>query len=75
MMDDLLLVASIPTIVILVWVVCLMYEHYSVDCQHDYSDWHNFTTEHAYVQQKQCKKCQYLFTYQERKLGHDGLDK
>jgi hypothetical protein len=23
------------------------------------------------VQQKQCKKCQFVFTYQERKIGHE----
>jgi len=74
MMDDLLLVALIPTIVILIWVVCLMYEHYSVDCRHDYDEWQPWSTEHAYVQQKQCKKCKFIYTYQERKMGHEHHD-
>ncbi len=70
-MDDLLLIASIPTIVILIWVGCLIYEHYSTDCRHDYDEWYFFSHEHAYVQQKQCKKCKFVYIYQERKLGHE----
>ena len=71
MMNDLLLVALLPAIIILVWVGCLIYEHYSTDCRHDYDDWEPFQSEHAYVQQKQCKKCKFIYTYQERKIGHE----
>ena len=71
MMNDLLLVALLPGIVILVWVGCLIYEHYSTDCRHEYGDWFFHMTDYAYVQQKQCKKCQFTYTYQERKIGHE----
>jgi len=74
-MSDMFLFLTGPVLVICAVAVAAIWEHFRSECRHEYSDWHNFTTEHAYVQQKQCIKCQYVFTYQERKLGHDGLDK
>ena len=71
MLNDLLLVALLPAIIILVWVGCLIYEHYSTDCRHEYDEWYSFPSEHSYVQQKQCKKCKFVYTYQERKIGHE----
>jgi hypothetical protein len=70
-MNDMLLVMLLPIVIVLLGAIYTVIDRRAEDCKHDYSDWHNFTTEHAYVQQKQCKKCQYVFTYQERKMGHE----
>ena len=72
MTNDILLVALAPILVILGWMFFLIYEHYSTDCRHEYGDWESFSDEHAYIQQKQCKKCKFIYTYQERKMGHEN---
>ena len=68
MMDDMMLVFGVPFAIFCAVAVIKVFEELIVDCRHDYDEWQSWTTEHAYVQQKQCKKCKYIFTYQERKM-------
>ena len=71
-MNDMFLVVFLPIVVILLGAIFTVIERRAVDdCKHEYSDWYPYITEHAYVQQKQCKKCQFIYTYQERKIGHE----
>ena len=69
--DDMILVLGIPIAVFSAVLVVKIFEEFVVDCRHDFSEWCSYPDEHAYVQQKQCKKCQFVFTYQERKIGHE----
>lgn len=74
-MNDMFLVVFLPIVVVLLGAIYTVIEKRVDDCKHDFSEWCSYPDEHAYVQQKQCKKCQFVFTYQERKIGHDRLDK
>lgn len=75
MMNDLWLMLIGPVLFAGVAGFVWLFDHFFGDCRHDFDEWEPCSTEHAYVQQKQCKKCKFIFTYQERKLGHDRLDK
>ena len=70
-MNDVLLFLTGPVLIIACVVIANVIESVRTDCKHDFSEWHSYPDEHAYVQQKQCKKCQFVFTYQERKIGHE----
>lgn len=43
-------------------------DHFFGDCRHEWNDWQQEVTEHAYVQHKECLKCKYVFTTQLRKI-------
>jgi len=73
-MNDLFLVVFLPIVVVLLCAIYAAIDKHVDGCWHDYDEWQSWTTEHAYVQQKQCKKCKYIFTYQERKMGHEHHD-
>jgi hypothetical protein len=70
-MNDVLLFLTGPVLVLVAVVAAKIIEHHTTECRHDYDDWEPCSTEHAYVQQKQCKKCKFIYTYQERKIGHE----
>ena len=70
-MSDMFLFSIGPMLIIIGVVIASIIDHFRSECRHEYSDWHSYPDEHAYVQQKQCKKCQFVYTYQERKIGHD----
>lgn len=70
-MNDMFLVLGIPLAVFCAVVVVKVFEELIVDCRHEYDEWQSWTTEHAYVQQKQCKKCKYIYTHQLRKMGQE----
>ncbi len=71
MMNDMFLFLMGPVLVICGVAVAAVFEYFRSECRHDYDDWEPFQSEHAYVQQKQCKKCKFIYTYQERKIGHE----
>ena len=71
MMNDLWLMLLGPVLIAGIAGFVWLFDHFFGDCQHDFSEWCSYPDEHAYVQQKQCKKCQFVFTYQERKIGHE----
>ena len=70
-MNDMLLFLTGPVLVICGVAVAAIWEYFRIDCKHEYGDWYSFPSEHSYVQQRQCKKCQFTYTYQERKIGHE----
>ena len=74
-MNDMFLVVFLPIVVVLLGAIFTIIERRGErrvsDCNHEYDEWQHWVTDHAYVQQKQCKKCKFIFTYQERKIGHD----
>jgi hypothetical protein len=43
-------------------------DHFFGDCRHDFDNWEPWSTAHAYVQQRQCKKCGYIQTEQFKKI-------
>lgn len=50
-----------------------IYHKHKDDCMHEYGDWVQQETEHAYVQMRLCSKCNYAFVHQFRKMGEkDG---
>lgn len=65
------LIAVLIAQAVYTYVVAGVIDHFRTDCKHEYGDWCSYPDEHAYVQQKQCKKCQFTYTYQERKIGHE----
>jgi len=67
-MNDLWLMLVGPVLFVGVAAFVWLLDHFFGDCRHDYGDWQSWSTDHAYVQQKQCKKCQFVYTYQEKKL-------
>ena len=70
-MNDVLLFLTGPVLVICAVAVVTVFEYFRTECKHEYGEWCSYPDEHAYVQQKQCKKCQFTYTYQERKIGHE----
>ena len=70
-MNDVFLALLGPVLIIVGVVVGGVIDHFRTDCKHEYGDWYSFPSEHSYVQQRQCKKCQFTYTYQERKIGHE----
>jgi len=70
-MNDVLLFLIGPVLVLTGIVVIAVFEYFRSECRHDYDEWYSFPSEHSYVQQKQCKKCKFIYTYQERKMGHE----
>ena len=77
-MNDIFLVFTIPILVVLLGAIYKLLDSYfeskdsnTSNCKHEYSEWNAFTTEYAYVQQKQCNKCKYVYTYQLRKITKD----
>ena len=70
-MNDMLLFLTGPVLVICAVAIAAVFEYFRNECRHDYDEWQPCSNEHAYVQQKQCKKCKFIYTYQERKIGHE----
>ena len=70
-MNDMLLFLTGPVLVICAVAVVAIFEYFRTDCKHEYGDWQQWITDHAYVQQRECKKCKFIYTYQERKIGHE----
>ena len=70
-MNDMFLVVFLPIVIVLLGAIFTVIERRVSDCNHEYDEWQHWVTDHAYVQQKQCKKCKFICTYQERKIGHD----
>ena len=73
-MNDMFLVVFLPIVVVLLGAIFTVIERRASNCNHEYDQWQAWTTDHAYVQQTQCKKCKYILTHQERKLTDDRLD-
>lgn len=70
-MSDVFLFLIGPLLVLTAVIVAKLIDYRWPECRHDYGDWYSFPSEHSYVQQRQCKKCQFVYTYQERKIGHE----
>ena len=70
-MNDMLLFLTGPVLVICAVAIAAIFEYFRNECRHDYDEWYLFSNEHAYVQHRQCKKCKFIYTYQERKIGHE----
>lgn len=70
-MNDVFLALLGPVLIIACVLISHVIDKVRTDCNHEYGDWYSFPSEHSYVQQRQCKKCQFIYTYQERKIGHE----
>lgn len=67
-MWDLFCFVFIPLTVVVTVIVMKMYQ-LKDECQHEYGDWTQQETEHAYVQMRICCKCNYAYVHQFRKMG------
>ena len=73
-MNDFLLIAGIPILIVLLvgiyqaWLAWLE----RPDCDHHYGDWHDFhETHYAYVQKRTCQKCKYTQTLEHKKTTYE----
>ena len=68
-MNDVILALIAPALVVVGVAFLKSIEHFWPECRHDYGDWDGSETEFAFIQQRKCKKCQFVYTYQERKIN------
>lgn len=67
-MFDLFLFFSV-LIVVGAMIAANIYYKTKTECKHDYGNWVQQETEHAYVQMRVCSKCNYAYVHQFRKMG------
>ena len=67
-MTDLWLMLLGPALIAGACAFAFLFAYFFNGCRHDWSEWQQEVTEHAYVQHKECIKCKYVFTTQLRKM-------